>query len=117
MLRAAVRTESRWCRSTVYYTHKPKHVFVVVKFYIDPILGGVYERNVISFFFFQCETVTTLPEVSRRRGLCNQGALVVANADFVCYSIKSNIRVIHRPTGARALIKLVVGSKKATPQV
>lgn len=69
----------------------------------------------------QCETVTTLPESSRRRGLCDQGALVVANADFVCYGIKSNIRVIHRPTGARALIKLPTGSGagsvKAMPQV
>eukprot|EP00752_Nemacystus_decipiens_P016776 g15013.t1 len=68
----------------------------------------------------QCETVTTLPESSRRRGLCDQGALVVANADFVCYGIKSNIRVIHRPSGARALIKLPAGSgsakAKATPQ-
>lgn len=63
--------------------------------------------------------MTTLPESSRRRGLCDQGALVVANADFVCYGIKSNIRVIHRPTGARALIKLPAGSGsgKAMPQV
>lgn len=67
--------------------------------------------------FLQCETVTTLPEVSRRRGLCGQGALIVANADFVCYGIKSNIRVIHRPSGVRALIKLPAGSGKATPQV
>lgn len=67
----------------------------------------------------QCETVTTLPESSRRRGVCDQGALVVANADFVCYGIKSNVRVIHRPTGARALIKLPAGSgsAKAMPQV
>ncbi|CAN0452705.1 unnamed protein product, partial [Laminaria digitata] len=31
---------------------------------------------------------------------------VVANTDFLCYTIKSSIRVIHRSTGARALIKL-----------
>lgn len=65
----------------------------------------------------KCESVATLPDASRRRGLCDQGALVAANADFVCYSIKSSIRVIHRPTGARALIKMNGTAGRGAPQV
>lgn len=42
---------------------------------------------------------------------------MAANADFVCYSIKSSIRVIHRSTGARALIKLAGQVASGTPQV
>lgn len=61
--------------------------------------------------------MATLPEASRRRGLCDQGALVAANASLLCYSIKSSIRVIHRTTGARALIKVAGAPGRATPQV
>lgn len=82
-----------------------------------PLVPPAPTSHALYIWYEQCESVATLPEASRRRGLRDQGALVAANASFLCYSIKSSIRVIHRPTGARALIKLTGTRGKGTPQV
>ncbi|CAM9143567.1 unnamed protein product, partial [Choristocarpus tenellus] len=64
----------------------------------------------------QCEAVANLPESSRRRGLCGQGAMMAANQSFLCYTIKTLIRVIHRAKGARALLKISQSPAEGDPQ-
>ncbi|CAM9609932.1 unnamed protein product, partial [Discosporangium mesarthrocarpum] len=69
-----------------------------------------------SFGTLQCESVANLPEASRRRGLCGQGAMMAANTSFLCYTIKTLVRVIHRSKGARALIKIIHTPAEGEPQ-
>lgn len=65
----------------------------------------------------QCERISGLPEVSDRAGVGGQRAMTAANAEFVCYSYKGCIRVVHRDTGANSHIKLANMPCQGAPQV